>query len=238
MSTIIAIETATPICSVAIGTAKGVVDEKKIKGPGVHSDNTFLFIQSLMEEYSIHTEDLETVLFSHGPGSYTGLRIGASAIKGLLFNQKVPLYSVSSLTSFAAPFLLKEPQTVHAVIDARREHLYYQKIVKTIGNKLEISEVSILKITDIESNIKRGDIVTGTGLHRITHPHKTDVTWVDEDKISAKNLILAWNDSTLHCQFKEKSVEFFEPEYLTMSQLKTHQISENLPVNLCQLFAG
>lgn len=223
MSTILAIETATPVCSVAISTAHGVMNEKKIKGSGVHSDNTFLFINELMDEYLIRTEDLEAVLFSHGPGSYTGLRIGASAIKGLLFNQKVPLYSLSSLTSYAVPFLMSEPQTIHAVIDARRDHLYYQKIVKTTENELEISKESVLKITDIESNIKRGDVVTGTGLHRITSPHKTDITWVDEDIISAKNLILAWNDSALHRLFKERNVELFEPEYLTMSQLTSNK---------------
>lgn len=221
MSTILAIETATPVCSVALSSNDGVINEKKIKGIGVHSDNTFLFIQELMYEYSIYTEDLEAVLFSHGPGSYTGLRIGASAIKGLLFNQKVPLYSLSSLTSYASPFLRNEPQTVHAVIDARREHLYYQKIVKTLDKELEVSDESILKIKDIELTIKRDDIVTGTGLHRITFPHKTDGTWFN-DNISAKNLILAWGDPTLSRLFKKRDVELFEPEYLTMSQLGDH----------------
>lgn len=221
MSSILAIETATPICSVAISTTAGVIHEERIKGSGVHSDHTFLFIQKLMDEYSIRTGDLKAVLFSRGPGSYTGLRIGASAIKGLLFHQEVPLYSLSSLTSFAAPFLMKEPQTVHAVIDARREHLYYQKIVKRSVNELQISEECISKITDIESQIKSGDIVTGTGLHRINYPHKTEVTWADEEVISAKNLIVAWNDATLHPLFKERSVELFEPEYLTMLQLNS-----------------
>lgn len=219
MSTILAIETSTPVCSVAICTADSVINEERINGRGVHSDNTFLFIKKLMDEQSVSTEDLKAVLFSHGPGSYTGLRIGASAIKGLLFKQNVPLYSLSSLTSFASPFLMKEPQTVHAVIDARREHLYYQKIVKTLENELQISGETVLKIKDIEASIKKGEIVTGTGLHRLTHAHKTTETWYNEDYISAKNLILAWNNSTLHHLFKERDVETFEPEYLTMSQL-------------------
>tara|TARA_R100001143_G_scaffold52492_1_gene47766 strand:- start:46278 stop:46946 length:669 start_codon:yes stop_codon:yes gene_type:complete len=219
MSTILAIETATPVCSIAIRSGNGVISEKKIKGSGVHSANTFLFIQELMEEYANQTGDLDFVLFSHGPGSYTGLRIGASAIKGLLFNQKIPLYSLSSLTSYASPFLINKPQIVHSVIDARREHLYYQKIVKTVEYDLELSEEKILKITDIEMNIKRGDIVTGTGLHRINYLHKTADTWIDEENISAKNLIIAWEDTALRRLFKERSVELFEPEYLTMSQL-------------------
>lgn len=222
MSTILAIETATPVCSVAICTDDGVVNECKIKGTGVHSDNTFLFIQKLMDEYTIRAADLEAVLFSHGPGSYTGLRIGASAIKGLLYNQNVPLYSLSSLTSLAIPFLSEEPKTVHAVIDARREHLYYQKIIKSADNELDISEGCVLKITEIETIIKGGDIVTGTGLNRISFPHKSDDTWFDDDIISAKNLILAWNDVLLKRLFKMRNVELFEPEYLTMLQLNDH----------------
>jgi tRNA threonylcarbamoyl adenosine modification protein YeaZ len=220
MSTILAIETATPVCSIALRSSGGEVSEKRIQGSGVHSDHTFLFIQQLMDQFSICTKDLDIVLFSHGPGSYTGLRIGASAIKGLLFNQKVSLYSLSSLTSIAAPYLVGEPQTVHAVIDARREHLYYQKLVKTEGKELDISKEKILKITEIESTIKEGEIITGTGLERIEHLPKTVVKEPAENSVTAKNLILAWHDLNLKQRFKKREVDFFEPEYLSMSQLK------------------
>lgn len=227
MNIILAIETATPICSVALSNQEGGIKEKRVEGAGVHSDHTFLFIQELLDEFSIRTEDLEVVLFSNGPGSYTGLRIGASAIKGLLFNQKVPLYTLSTLTSFAVPYLMGDPQTVHAVIDARREHLYYQKIVKRADQKLELSEEKISKIREVETYIMRGDIVAGTGLNRIEHSEKSEVQWALEDNISAKNLILAWNESNLQPLFKKTDVESFEPRYLTMSQLNNQQISDD-----------
>lgn len=224
MSVILAIETATPICSVALSMADGEKKEKRIEGTGVHSSHTFLFIQELMDEFSIRTNDLDAVLFSNGPGSYTGLRIGASAIKGLLFDQKVPLYTLSTLTSIAAPFLLNGPQTVHAVIDARREHLYYQKIVKTEDLKLELSREKVSEIRDVETEIKRGDIVAGTGINRIDKSEKSEVIWAREDHISAENLIIAWSDTNLRLKFKKTDIELFEPDYLSMSQLNNQQI--------------
>lgn len=224
MSIILAIETSTPICSVALSMGDGGVQDKRVVGVGVHSDHTFLFIQELMEEASIRTEDLDAVLFSNGPGSYTGLRIGASAIKGLLFDQQIPLYTLSTLTSFSAPFLMGGPKTVHAVIDARREHLYYQKIIKGSDEVLEIGEEKVSEIREVVANIQKGDIVIGTGLNRIVHSENSEIQWVSEENISAKNLILAFKDSNLRRLFKKNNVELFEPEYLTMSQLNNLQI--------------
>lgn len=226
MSILLAIETATPICSVALQTADGNVIEKRIEGAGVHSDHTFLFIQELMDAFSIRTQELDAVIFSNGPGSYTGLRIGASAIKGLLYDQKIPLYTFSTLTSIATPFLLGGPKTVHAVIDARREHLYYQKIVKTGDFRLEFSRAKISRITEVETEIEQGDVVAGTGLDRIDHPGKPEITWAKSSQITAKNLILGWDDSFLKRLFKKTDVEFFEPDYLSMSQLNNLRIMD------------
>lgn len=226
MSILLAIETATPICSVALQKADGNVIEKRIEGVGVHSDHTFLFIQELMDAFSIRTEELDAVIFSNGPGSYTGLRIGASAIKGLLYDQKAPLYTISTLTSIAVPFLFGGPQTVHAVIDARREHLYYQKIVKTDDFRLEFSRAKISRITEVEAAIKRGDVVAGTGIDRIDHSGKPEITWAMSSQITAKNLILGWKDSCLKQLFKKTDVELFEPDYLSMSQLNNSRIMD------------
>src|SRR5690625_6445583 len=76
---IIAIETATSVCSVAAGKNGKTILEKRVEGKGVHSTYTFSFLKEILERYQYRVEDLEAILFSNGPGSYTGLRIGASA---------------------------------------------------------------------------------------------------------------------------------------------------------------
>src|SRR5690625_460700 len=77
---IIAIETATSVCSVAAGKNGKTILEKRVEGKGVHSTYTFSFLKEILERYQYRVEDLEAILFSNGPGSYTGLRIGAGTV--------------------------------------------------------------------------------------------------------------------------------------------------------------
>ena len=122
---ILAYETSTNICSVAFQNAEGEVFEKRIQGRSVHSDNLFLFTQQLTKEHDFKIEDLDAVLVSNGPGSYTGLRIAASAIKGIVFGKDVNLFACNTLASFA---MAKEnnSRAIHSIIDARRTHVYHQ----------------------------------------------------------------------------------------------------------------
>lgn len=85
---ILAYETSTDVCSVAFQNEEGAIFEKRIQGRSVHSDSLFLFTQEIMKEHNLSIDQIEHVLVSIGPGSYTGLRIAASAIKGIFFSIK------------------------------------------------------------------------------------------------------------------------------------------------------
>ncbi|MBP3191129.1 tRNA (adenosine(37)-N6)-threonylcarbamoyltransferase complex dimerization subunit type 1 TsaB [Natronogracilivirga saccharolytica] len=134
---VLAIETATPVCSVSMRLPDGNVFEERTEGKGVHSDWTFVFIQSLLDRGKLRAGDLGGVLISSGPGSFTGLRVASSAVKGLLFDLDIPLFACNTLAGIAAgvwcrhfsddgDFRQTDPLTVHTVIDARRNHLYHQ----------------------------------------------------------------------------------------------------------------
>ncbi|MEX2463792.1 MAG: tRNA (adenosine(37)-N6)-threonylcarbamoyltransferase complex dimerization subunit type 1 TsaB [Balneolaceae bacterium] len=221
---ILAIETATPVCSVALGNKSGRILEKRIEGRGVHSERTFTFIHELIERQEISIKNLDAVLFSHGPGSYTGLRIGAAAVKGLLFRLDVPFYTLSTLTSNAIPFLDNKSAVIHSVIDARREHVYYRKIEFSTDNRIVQSEPELAEISRFETMIQPGEIVTGTGWERFTHGQRDRISWFGKEVISAKNLILAWNHPDLKSLFQKQNSDLFEPEYLSMSQLNSSSI--------------
>ncbi len=98
---VLSIETATPVCSVAIRLADGTIYERSAEGKGVHSEQTFVFIHELLSRGKLAVEDLGAVIVSAGPGSYTGLRVASSAVKGLLFRTEVPLYACNTLGSIA-----------------------------------------------------------------------------------------------------------------------------------------
>ena len=222
---ILAIETSTPVCSIALGKPSGTAVEKRIEGRGVHSERTFTFIQELFERHKIGIGDLDAVLFSNGPGSYTGLRIGAAAIKGLLFQRDVPLYTLPTLFSFSIPLLENQKVSVHSVIDARREHLYHQKIEKQKSGRFIVSDAAVKEISELETELQEGDVVVGTGWDRIRVENRERITWLGSEAISARNLILGWNSNKIKPMFEKKDPSQFEPEYLTMAQVNNTKLS-------------
>ena len=98
---LLALETATDICSVALITTDGQVREYRTQGRGVHSSYTFMYVEDLLRKANLRVEDLNGVILSAGPGSYTGLRVGSSAVKGLLHGTEVRLFAVSTLGAIA-----------------------------------------------------------------------------------------------------------------------------------------
>ncbi|MEX0661986.1 MAG: tRNA (adenosine(37)-N6)-threonylcarbamoyltransferase complex dimerization subunit type 1 TsaB [Balneolaceae bacterium] len=222
---ILAIETSTPVCSIALEVTGGRIWEKRIEGHGVHSERTFTFIEELLDRANATIEDLDAILFSGGPGSYTGLRIGASAIKGLLFGRDVAFYTFPTLFSFAAGVELDETaRTIYSVIDARREHLYVQTF-KWNGMKLKpASDPEIAEISEIESQLSNGDTIIGTGWERLDIQLGLKISTVGPEGISANNLIKAWNQSYLKSYFTKTDAKLFEPNYLNMAQINNSNL--------------
>lgn len=223
---ILAIETSTPVCSVAVGEHNRVLAEKRIEGRGVHSERTFTFIKELLDRFDAPIDSIEAVLFSHGPGSYTGLRIGAGAVKGLLFEKRTPLFTLPTLLGFAISALQKGgSSSIHAVIDARRNHLYHQKVKKITGKDIEVSQPKVVELQAISEEIKKGDVVVGTGWDRLDVSNKDDVRWMGREAVSANNLINGWYNPDLKPFFEKQDPELFEPEYLSMNQINNSSVA-------------
>ena len=210
---ILAVETATNICSIAFLNAQGEIFEKRTERKGSHSELIFIFIRELMEEHAFQLKDLDTVLVSSGPGSYTGLRIAASAVKGMLFGLDVKIYAGNTLAGFA---LAAEAGTVHAVINARRKHLYHQKFEKR--ERLEVlTKSGILELDEINGLIKPGDQIIGTGVNRLDAEKLKELTILEESRISARQLIHLFNSPAKDDHFMGTTAEELESNYLKSS---------------------
>ena len=125
MAKILCLETATTNCSVAIGKDGEVVclvEENSLNYS--HSDQLHVFIEKVMAEASMVFSELDAIAVSKGPGSYTGLRIGVSAAKGLCFSLDIPLISIPTLESMAHQIQLCPDQVVIPLLDARRMEVY------------------------------------------------------------------------------------------------------------------
>lgn len=124
MSYILNIETATKNCSVALAKEGKTILSKEIAEVGYsHAERLHVFIEEIMQESGIAFNDLSAVAVSQGPGSYTGLRIGVSATKGLCYALNIPLIAVDTLQILASQVKVSEGLII-PMIDARRMEVY------------------------------------------------------------------------------------------------------------------
>ena len=121
---VLGIETATSRGSVALCRGGEILGELILVNPRSHSERLLPAIELLLGSASMSVADLAAVAVSAGPGSFTGLRIGVAAAKGLAFSREVPLYGIPSLQVLAAN-ASPGVKNVCAVIDARRGEVFF-----------------------------------------------------------------------------------------------------------------
>jgi tRNA threonylcarbamoyladenosine biosynthesis protein TsaB len=127
MATILQIETATPVCSVAVSVNGKTVALKEEKATNIHASSITLFIEEVMTLANLDYEALDAIAVSKGPGSYTGLRIGVSTAKGLCFALDKPLIAINTLEMMASGFLSNSKDyqgLICPMIDARRMEVF------------------------------------------------------------------------------------------------------------------
>lgn len=218
VSVICAIETATPICSVALWV-DGRLFERTETGQGIHSSRLPLQVQEILEEAAIGIREVQQWVVSAGPGSFTGLRIGASLLKGLLYAHKRPLIAVDTLGSLVWDALASggHPDRVHAVLDARREHLYHCSASRPC---------SIRTLSEISTWITSSDHLIGTGWERLREPLAAlgmdldRLTLTGLDAVRASRLIRmvrgleASRSANTQAWLRQVEIDDFSPTYL------------------------
>lgn len=133
MAKILCLETATEVCSVALFEDEKLIELKEDLNGQSHSKLLTLFIDEILKTNQLKASDLDAIAVSGGPGSYTGLRIGVSASKGLAYAANIPIISVSSLHAMAdfvqenqyeLKIELRANDVLLPMIDARRMEVY------------------------------------------------------------------------------------------------------------------
>ncbi|WP_072281122.1 tRNA (adenosine(37)-N6)-threonylcarbamoyltransferase complex dimerization subunit type 1 TsaB [Rappaport israeli] len=132
----LAIDTATPACSVALYREGGVWD-KFCADARKHTQTLLPMVEAVLDESGCAREDLSGVVLSAGPGAFTGLRVGASLAQALSVALGIKLYAVSSLALLAASAgALTGRRSVVALLDARMGEVYAGWYVKEGGRWL------------------------------------------------------------------------------------------------------
>lgn len=124
MAIILNIETATKNCSVSLSKSGKTIFVKEHADQGYsHAEKLHVFIDEVIKECQINISEINAVAVSKGPGSYTGLRIGVSAAKGLCYALNIPLIALDTLEILANQ-VQKKGGLIVPMLDARRMEVY------------------------------------------------------------------------------------------------------------------
>jgi tRNA threonylcarbamoyladenosine biosynthesis protein TsaB len=149
---LIALETATDACSVALLRGESVVADLALHRPRAHAENLILLVRDALAYGGITASELDAVAVSMGPGSYTGLRIGVSAAKGLAVALDLKLVGVPTLEALAASVapVAYPGDLVCTLLNARRDEVYATVFSvaqdKTVA---PLSETAALPVADL-----------------------------------------------------------------------------------------
>jgi tRNA threonylcarbamoyladenosine biosynthesis protein TsaB len=121
---LLAIETSTESCSVALLNQGEVVEEYQT-APRQHAELTLGMVERLMSSAGLAVGQLDAIAFGRGPGAFTGLRIGCGVVQGIAFAADLPVVPVSTLAAMAQGAVRqRQREKVVPVIDARMEEVY------------------------------------------------------------------------------------------------------------------
>lgn len=117
---LLALDTATEVCTVALWVAGGVLERNE--SGGKHAERLLPMVNALLAEAGLALKQLDAIAFGRGPGSFTGLRIGAGVTQGLAFGANLPVIPISSLAALAQGV---DAARVVAAFDARMQQVYW-----------------------------------------------------------------------------------------------------------------
>ena len=126
--TLLALDTSTEACSVALWH-KGEKTHLDELAQRTHTKRILPMVDELLANSGINLKQVDALAFGRGPGSFTGVRVGAGIAQGLAFGADLPVIAVSNLTAMAqAAFELHQAENVAAAIDARMNEVYVSQV--------------------------------------------------------------------------------------------------------------
>ena len=213
MSVILNIETSTKNCSVSIAKDGIVLAIKELNnGNYSHAEVLHPFIADVLKETNLLSNEIDAVAVSKGPGSYTGLRIGVSAAKGLCFAFDKPLISINTLKALSHSISI-EKGCIVPMLDARRMEVYAAVFNENYQQIREI-KAEVIDENSFKEELEKGFVYfLGDGSNKCKEiiQHK-NALFIDNKFPSSKEMAHLSFD-----KYKKNDIEdvaYFEPYYL------------------------
>lgn len=213
MAAILCLETATTNCSVALSIDGEVVSYREENNQKFsHSEKLHVFIEEVLTEARLDQRSLDAIAVSKGPGSYTGLRIGVSAAKGLCFALNIPLISTLTLEVLAQQ-CEREACYIIPMIDARRMEVY-SAVFDSNKNLLRETTAEILNENSFSEYLaQKPTVFLGDGSNKFKSLCKNPNAVFLEDRFPTAKDMAGLVDAKYKIGDTE-NVAYFEPYYL------------------------
>ncbi len=220
---ILHLETATNVCSVALSEGDQILASRESSEDRSHGTLLTLFIKEVLKEAGKNSNQLDAVAVSKGPGSYTGLRIGVSATKGIAYAQNIPVTGIITLQSLTLTAKknqeIQNLQRVHPdllfcpMIDARRMEVF-TAVYNDQLDQIEPVSATIVEENSFDKILRKNHIVFfGNGAEKIKgtirHDNAHIITGIEP---SAKQMVPLAIKKFINKEFEDTA--YFEPFYL------------------------
>lgn len=211
---ILHIETSSKNCSVAISDGEKILCLcEEVSENYKQSESLHTYVEWALEGAKLTLKDIEAVSLGKGPGSYTGLRIGASSAKGFCYGLQIPLIATNSLETMIEPFLNKEYDFIIPVIDARRMEVYSAVFDGVSGEMISATEAKILDENSYQEYKDKKILFVGDGAKKAKEILQLENAEYNETVYpSSKYLIKKAVEKYNRQEFED--VAYFEPFYL------------------------
>ena len=208
---ILHIETSSKNCSVAISDGEDLLCLcEEVSENYKQSESLHTFVEWALEGAEITLNDLHAISLGKGPGSYTGLRIGAASAKGFCYGLKIPLISINSLETMIEPYLNTGYDFIIPLIDARRMEVYTAIFAGNSGEMITETEAKILDENSFRQFADKKLIFVGDGakkfkelLSTIEEYHFENADFDEDIFPSAKYLIKKANQKFINKEFED-----------------------------------
>lgn len=211
---ILHIETSSKNCSVAISDGDKILCLcEEVSENYKQSESLHTYVEWALEGAKLTLKDIDAVSLGKGPGSYTGLRIGASSAKGFCYGLDIPLIATNSLETMIEPFLNKDYEVIIPLIDARRMEVYSAVFDGNSGEMLNETEAKILDENSYQEFQHKKVLFIGDGAKKAKEILQLDNAEFNETIYpSAQYLIKKAVEK--YNRHELEDVAYFEPFYL------------------------
>lgn len=211
---ILYLETSSKNCSVAVSDNEKLLCLcEEVSENYKQSESLHTYVEWALEGAGISLKEIEAVCLGKGPGSYTGLRIGAASAKGFCYGLKVPFIAVNSLESMIEPFLGQNYDLIVPLIDARRMEVYTAVYDGNTGEELSATEAKILDETSFEEFKSKKVVFVGDGAKKAKDILNLPEADFKEDIYPSAQYLI--KKALARIEKKEfEDMAYFEPFYL------------------------